>query len=65
MLETVELVMKEMKENKTISGKRPMTFCVGISHGYLQNALDIDYQIKVATHKLRISKQRGTGICTM
>ncbi len=65
LLETIELVMKEITNNKTISGKRLMTFCTGISHGYLQNTLDIDYQIKEATFKLRISKQRGTGVCTI
>ena len=48
-----------------ISAKRPITCCIGVSKGYLTNTLDIDEQIKLATKKLQISKQRGTGSCTM
>ena len=58
-------LINEISNNEKISAKRPITCCIGVSKGYLTNTLDIDEQIKLATKKLQISKQRGTGSCTM
>lgn len=65
LLQLILSLMDEISNNEKISGKRTITCCVGVSKGYLANTLDIDEQIKLATKKLQISKQRGNGSCTM
>ncbi len=65
LLQLITSLINEISNNEKISAKRPITCCIGVSKGYLTNTLDIDEQIKLATKKLQISKQRGTGSCTM
>lgn len=65
LLKLITSLINEISNNEKISAKRPITCCIGVSKGYLTNTLDIDEQIKLATKKLQISKQRGTGSCTM
>lgn len=65
LLKLITSLINEISNNEKISAKRPITCCIGVSKGYLTNTLDIDEQIKLATKKLQISKQRGTGSCTL
>ena len=65
LLQLITSLINEISNNEKISAKRPITCCIGVSKGYLANTLDIDEQIKLATKKLQISKQRGVGSCTM
>ena len=65
LLQLITSLINEISNNEKISAKRPITCCIGVSKGYLTNTLDIDEQIKLATKKLQISKQRGTGSCTL
>lgn len=65
LLKLITSLINEISNNEKISAKRPITCCIGVSKGYLTNTLDIDEQIKLATKKLQISKQRGVGSCTM
>lgn len=65
LLKLITSLINEISNNEKISAKRPITCCIGVSKGYLANTLDIDEQIKLATKKLQISKQRGVGSCTM
>ena len=65
LLKLITSLINEISNNEKISAKRPITCCIGVSKGYLTNTLDIDEQIKLATKKLKISKQRGVGSCTM
>ena len=65
LLKLITSLINEISNNEKISAKRPITCCIGVSKGYLANTLDIDEQIKLATKKLKISKQRGVGSCTM
>ena len=65
LIPRLTIVALKIFSNEKISAKRPITCCIGVSKGYLTNTLDIDEQIKLATKKLQISKQRGTGSCTM
>ena len=58
-------LMREMKTNPILTEKRVLTLCMGVSKGTLNNVLDIDEQIKLASRKLNISKLRGKGIYTM
>ena len=65
LLKLITSLINEISNNEKISAKRQITCCIGVSKGYLANTLDIDEQIKLATKKLQISKQRGVGSCTM
>ena len=65
LLQLITSLINEISNNEKISAKRQITCCIGVSKGYLANTLDIDEQIKLATKKLKISKQRGVGSCTM
>ena len=63
--EAITSVMREMETNASLTEKRVLTLCMGVSKGPLMNVMDIDEQIKLASRKLNISKVRGKGICTM
>ena len=65
LLQLITSLINEISNNEKISAKRQITCCIGVSKGYLTNTLDIDEQIKLATKKLQISKQRGAGSCTL
>ena len=63
--EAITSVMREMETNASLTEKRVLTLCMGVSKGPLMNVMDIDEQIKLASRKLNISKLRGKGIYTM
>ncbi|BEH91646.1 hypothetical protein T23_17480 [Turicibacter faecis] len=65
VIEKVTFILEAIKQSQTISAKREITCCVGISKGHIKNTIDIDEYINLATIKLNISKQRGKGIYTL
>lgn len=65
VIEKITFILEAIKQSQTISAKREITCCVGISKGHIKNTIDIDEHINLATIKLNISKQRGNGIYTL
>ena len=63
-LAIIDELMEVIKTNKEISGKREITVSIGISCGQIENVLEINQHIRIATHKLKTSKRMGRGICT-